>query len=122
MARIEERLATLEERQKAHEDAVKARHESHEEKIEIHLLAFSQRLETVEGTQVTMHETMQGVRQGIDTLVAKLDKDDAVNAALAGDRRKRKLDLKDWLIIVSGLFVALGGVLTAIQAMFHKGG
>lgn len=114
--RVENRLSELEKQQAIHEANLKAWQDSIEERTEFQLESFANRLESVEGAQTAMNETMTGVKTGLDTIIAKMDKDTAVREALSGDRRKRKLDLKDWVVILSGFVVGLGALLPAIKA------
>ena len=114
-----ERLAELEKKHALHEAAVKSWQEAHEERMSFQMTAFSQRLETVEGTQMSMHQTMSGVKEGLDKIVDRLDREAAIKEAISGDRRKRKMDLKDWMQIFLGIIGAVAIILPVVKSMIN---
>lgn len=88
-----EKLAALEERQKGHE-----------EKVKMELANLSTRMDGIEGKQADTHEVLVGMGETLNAIKSGIESKKAVEDALNGDRRKRKMDLNGWLVVlIAGL-------------------
>jgi hypothetical protein len=118
--RVESRLSELEKQQAIHEANLKIWQDSIEERTEFQLEAFASRLESVEGAQSSMNETMTGVKAGLDTIIAKMDKDAAVRDAINGDRKNRKMDAKDYMQMALGILGAIAIILPVVRSFLEN--
>jgi hypothetical protein len=111
-----ERIADLEANQKNHEDAIKQGRGAHAD------------LESRFGELHLQVQLMAVTVDGIDPRLESMDKSLKILAddkrdrdTLAGDRRVRKLDAKDWLIIAIACLGLLTGLPSALQALKTMG-
>lgn len=92
MATQLERLATLEARQMAHE-----------EETDRVLSAMSTRIDGVEESMKPVHTALAEIGGTLSSIKSSIESKEAVENAINGDRRQRKLEAKDWIIIAIGL-------------------
>lgn len=104
MPSIPERLATLEAKQK-----------SHEEKNELSLAALSTRIEDVNAKVEGFAPVLAGINDSLATLAA----DKTARDAVAGDRRTRKMDVKDWILVAVGVSSVAAPLAGSIMATFQ---
>lgn len=97
---IPERLAVMEERQKAHE-----------KENETALFLMSQEISEVRSEVKAIAPVLAGINDSLAALAA----DKTARDAVAGDRRSRKMDFRDWLIALGGVATIAGIVLEAIK-------
>jgi len=111
MPTIPERLTALERDQLAQEKANRQAMEAHAKENSMALEAVQTRINEVEQRVEALAPVLGDMSGKLDTLVrAKVEQD-----AVKGDRRGKKMELKDYVIIAIGFGSMVGAIAQAIK-------